>query len=201
MVEIANGAYKLELTTTDLNTNGVFELGCSISGSTSPPTVYDVIGTLSYGLTVDNDVATPSSFWAEPKAGAAAASYGELLNNMLPVSTGDISTLIGTPAQGDIATDILNVSRRQTAVTSGTAQAGGVTTITLAAGDFATSQIIKNGTLAIVGGTGAGQSAAINSYDGSTKIATITCLNSSNGQWVIYPNNTSIYVVYAASKR
>ncbi|MEW8027843.1 MAG: hypothetical protein AB2806_08900 [Candidatus Thiodiazotropha sp.] len=55
---------------------------------------------------------------------------------------------------------------------TGTAQAGTVNTITLAA--VATSDDIAGGWIFLVSGTGAGQGAMIDAYDGGTKVATLS---------------------------
>lgn len=57
---------------------------------------------------------------------------------------------------------------------TGTAIAGGATTITLAAGASAVDSAYVGMTLNVTGGTGLGQSAVIKSYVGSTKVATFT---------------------------
>ncbi len=72
---------------------------------------------------------------------------------------------------------------------SGTAQAGGANTITLAAAASATDNLYKGETLAITGGTGAGQARIVTAYVGATKVATIA------RAWATNPDNTSIYAV------
>jgi hypothetical protein len=57
---------------------------------------------------------------------------------------------------------------------TGTATAGGASTITLAAGASAVDGAYNGLTVYITGGTGSGQSAVISSYVGSTKVATLT---------------------------
>lgn len=72
-------------------------------------------------------------------------------------------------------------------ITSGTAQAGAAGTITLAAGESATTDIFAGDRVIIVAGTGVGEHGIITTYDGSTKIATMS------QNWVIQPDNTSEY--------
>lgn len=72
-------------------------------------------------------------------------------------------------------------------VTSGTAQAGGSNTITLASGESATTNIFRGDRIIIVAGTGVGEHGIVTAYDGSTKIATMA------ESWVITPDNTSEY--------
>ena len=72
---------------------------------------------------------------------------------------------------------------------SGTAQAGGASTITLKAGASAVNDFYNKQLLKIVAGTGAGQSEYIDDYVGATKVATMA------SAWKTQPDNTSIYVI------
>ena len=85
--------------------------------------------------------------------------------------------------------------------TTGTAQAGTSTTITLASGESATDDYYvqldgadanQGMVIKIVGGTGAGDpSRKITGYVGSTKVATV------DSAWVTTPDSTSVYEIYA----
>jgi len=72
---------------------------------------------------------------------------------------------------------------------SGTAQAGGANTITLAAGASATTNFYIGYSVVINSGTGSGQVGLISSYNGSTKVATMAA------NWTTAPDATSVYVV------
>lgn len=73
-------------------------------------------------------------------------------------------------------------------IISGTAQAGGASTITLETSQASTINGFYNGyVILITGGTGAGQSRLISDYVGSTEVATIV------GSWTTPPDNTSTY--------
>lgn len=73
---------------------------------------------------------------------------------------------------------------------SGTMQAGSAsTTAVLASGASASNDYYNNALLAIVSGTGAGQSQYISDYVGATRTATM------NGTWVTTPDNTSVYAI------
>jgi hypothetical protein len=74
-------------------------------------------------------------------------------------------------------------------IRSGTAQGGGASTITLDSGASATNNLYQNQIVTITGGTGAGQSAIVTSYVGSTKVATIV------GTWAVNPDATSHFVL------
>jgi len=71
---------------------------------------------------------------------------------------------------------------------SGTAQAGAATTITLVSGASAVNDFYKNDGLYILSGTGAGQFRFISGYVGATKVATVAT-------WATNPDATSVYVV------
>jgi len=79
-----------------------------------------------------------------------------------------------------------------TAMITGTAQAGGASTITLAAGASSTPGFYDDMVVFIVSGTGAGQTRKISSdttYNGTTKVATVT------EAWAVQPDNTSVYQI------
>jgi hypothetical protein len=75
-------------------------------------------------------------------------------------------------------------------IETGTAQSGSTsTTIKLRSGAPATDDIFKDQAVAIISGTGAGQTNRITAYVGSTKVATVETT------WVTTPDNTSVYIV------
>jgi hypothetical protein len=74
-------------------------------------------------------------------------------------------------------------------VTSGLAQAGAATTITLGSHESATDYLFKGLAVTICGGTGIGQVRTIVSYIGSTKVATI------DRAWITNPDSTSLYEI------
>jgi len=76
--------------------------------------------------------------------------------------------------------------------TTGTAQAGGSTTITLAASDTQVDNFYTDNTITITGGTGAGQHRLVTNYVSSTKVATVSVA------WSVTPDATSTYEVINA---
>lgn len=70
-----------------------------------------------------------------------------------------------------------------------TAQAGGASSITLAAGASATDDAYKNMTVRLTGGTGSGQERKVTAYNGTTKVATV------DPAWTTNPDATSTYSV------
>ena len=73
----------------------------------------------------------------------------------------------------------------------GTAQGGGATTVTLAAGASATDDLYNGWEVRIIGGVGIGQKRRITAYAGATKRATV------DAAWLVNPDATSIYVITA----
>lgn len=72
---------------------------------------------------------------------------------------------------------------------TGTAQAGGSTTITLPTTFSATDSIYNTYDIMITSGTGIGQRRTISAYVGSTKVATVSA-------WTTNPDSTSVFVIY-----
>jgi hypothetical protein len=79
---------------------------------------------------------------------------------------------------------------------TGTAQAGGASTITLAAGASATDDAYLGMIIDITSGTGSGQQAMIVGYNGTTKVATVIS-NTATGVWAVNPGGTSVYAIRA----
>ncbi len=76
-----------------------------------------------------------------------------------------------------------------TALTSGTAQAGGATSVTLAGTANANNDYYNNYYIKITGGTGSGEIQQITDYNGTTKVAT-------TGAWGTQPDDTSAYSIF-----
>ena len=83
----------------------------------------------------------------------------------------------------------ITIDATSTNHTSGTAQGGTVSTITLKSASSSTDNIYESMFVEITGGTGAGQSRIIDSYVGSTKVATV------HPNWDTAPDATSVYSV------
>ena len=80
---------------------------------------------------------------------------------------------------------------------TGTAQAGGSQTITLASGASSVDNYYAGQWIIILAGTGAGQAAVrISSYVGSSRVATITTIS---GAWKTQPDDTSMYAILPSS--
>ena len=137
-------------------------------------------------------IATIAPNWAVPPDGTSVYL-------VRPVGVVDVQSL-GAPALATIENEVLDsaLSAHVTSLTlgaamqvpqAGTAQAGGATSITLAAAASATNELYDRCIVQIIGGTGAGQIALITAYNGGTKVATTA------PGWATQPDVTSIYVV------
>lgn len=195
LVESGNGLYKQELVgSTDLNVAGKTAVLCSGSGVTSPLMIFDVVQDPAYQANINGDLAIPDDVLdVALSAHTTSGTSGAALNN-LDAPTSSILSAIST-----VQVDVDDVQNRVPPI--GTAQAGSANTITLASTESATSQVIRFSVIRIVSGTGAGQTAKISDYNGSTKVATIVCTNSTtNGNWITNPDATSVYLIYPASR-
>ena len=74
---------------------------------------------------------------------------------------------------------------------SGTAQAGAASTITLAAGASASDDAYRGMRIKTTGGTGSGQARVISTYNGTTKVATVS------EAWTTPPDVTTTYSIDA----
>jgi hypothetical protein len=93
-----------------------------------------------------------------------------------------------TPATHDVGYSA-GQRLRYLILTGNTAQAGGASTITLAAAESAQSNIFNQNIISLVAGTGAGQTRLIAEYDGTTKIATV------DRAWDVQPIAGTVYEI------
>ncbi len=128
---------------------------------------------LDHLLAVDYDPAVPP--------GVATALFNELIENNAGVSRYTAAALAQAPAGGG--------GLGETQLRANTAQAGAASTITLDAGASAVDDYYKHAIIALTGGTGAGQSQIVNSYVGSTKVATMAAA------WATAPDATTTFVI------
>lgn len=132
---------------------------------------------------------------------SAPSTFYLRLYNDTPVETDSLGDLTGEPSGNGYAAQELtrNGTGWPTVALifgsgsdeSGTAQAGAASTITLAVAANGTDDYYKYATIKITGGTGAGQKRVIESYVGSTKVATVS------ENWTVTPDATSTYTIYA----
>jgi len=74
-------------------------------------------------------------------------------------------------------------------ISFGTAQAGAIGSITLAASSSALDDFFNNGLICITAGVGVGQARRILDYDGTTKVVTVA------NNWVTAPDDTTEYLI------
>lgn len=144
------------------------------------------------------------------KAGAAFGAGGgvatELANGWYKyvAAVGDLDTIGALAMRVAVATaDTIDVVHQVTAfdlnaaadstISAGTAQAGAVGSITLAAAEPAVDNALAGVVCRIVSGTGAKQTRLITAYNGTTKVAT------PDRNFTTAPDNTSVYVLIAAN--
>ena len=95
------------------------------------------------------------------------------------------------PGYGPLLKGCAMAEKINAADVTGTAQAGAAGTITLAAAASAVDDAYQYFRISIDGGTGAGQSGVIRSYNGTTKVATMY------EDWSTAPDVTSTYTIHA----
>jgi len=104
------------------------------------------------------------------------------------VQQGATDTDVGFLVHLDRRTSLTGVYNAATAALyAGTATAGGVSTITLAAGASAVDDFYNNTLLTLTAGTGSGQALYVLDYDGTTKVATVAT------PWATQPDGTTEY--------
>ena len=113
---------------------------------------------------------------------------GDVLNVVAAIPVANVTQWSGGSIATPFASGIPVVNLSPTARRN-TATAGGATSVTLDSGASSVTDFYKGSTIAIVGGTGAGQSAVCTAYNGSTKVATTT------PAWVTNPDSTSVFEV------
>lgn len=166
----AKGDYKIALSQTETNAD---KLRFSGKSSTSnivvvPQTIYTVPAGFT-GLTISTGAVT---------VGTNNDKTGYSLTQTFPANFSSLSI------------DSSGLINDGSMLRKNTAQAGAATTITLDASASATDNLYRRGIIAIVSGTGAGQTRIITGYVGSTKVATVDT-------WTTNPDNTSVFAIYA----
>lgn len=142
---------------------------------TADPAIF----TMAVGDTVDV-VAVPTSI-ADIQSRIPAVLVSGYMSSSIEAIDGN-AALVNT-LKDHIGADVLE---------SDTAQAGSANTITLVAGSSAVDDYWNDFALHINGGTGSGQFARIEDYNGTTKVATI---QTATGNWQTNPDATSTYVI------
>jgi hypothetical protein len=198
------GIYELQIADARFAVSSAKSLLISISGATGgaecdvlvPLRDVDPYDAVRAGLTALPNVASGSA-GAIPTTGTGA--------NQISVSSGQVIIQAGSgTGQLDFTSGVVKANVTQFSGTTskwgtnapgdlhtGTAQAGGSDTITLASGASATNDLYRGCCIAVISGTGAGQARVVVTYVGSTKVATV------DGAWTTNPDSSSVYAVRA----
>jgi len=119
------------------------------------------------------------------KPGTSTALLNELVENDSGVSRFTANALEEAPSGGG--------GSGLSAVTTGTAQAGAASTITLASGESATDDIFLGSRIVLTGGTGEKQARMVTDYNGTTKVLTV------DRAWQTNPDATTTYEIQGAA--
>jgi hypothetical protein len=155
----------------------------------------------SYGqLLIDNVNTTISSRSSHAAADVWAVATREItglttagLADFFDKSSG---LVYASSVSGSVVKEIVDsiVSGNETYLRTGTAQSGTTNTITLDSGASSTDGQYKNAIITLTGGTGSPQTAIIDSYNGTTKVATVT------DTWAIVPDSTTVFKIFPMGK-
>lgn len=161
----SSGIYTLDLTATEMNadTVAVIVKTTSSGAKTTPVVLYTAARSI-------NDLAFPTTTGRSMDVDAAGG-----------VEVGSFQA--GALTAAAFAAGATPIIR------TGTAAAGGASTITLDAGASAVDSVYIGNQVAIVSGTGIGQTRMITGYVGATKVATV------GAAWTTNPDATSVFVL------
>lgn len=211
-IATASGMYYLDLTSTEMNADcvAVIVKTTSSGAKTTPIVLYpQEAGDIPVDIQSISGDATAADNAESFFDGTGYAGTNNVIPTVSSVATGGITSssfAAGAINAAAIASDAITDAKVASDVTiasvtgavgsvtedfvhTGTAQAGGASSITLAAGASATDNIYNYQRIDITDGTGIGQSAIITDYVGSTKVATV------DYAWNVTPDNTSVYRV------
>ena len=160
------------------------ELTSDISGLNNISTA-DVLAQAAQALTnYDPPTYAETLAWAN-QIGTSATIADAVWDEILTGATHNIATSAGRRLR-ELAS---------TVVYTGTAASGAATSITLDSGASATDGAYDPALIAIIGGTGAGQSRLIMEYVGSTRTAYV------DRDWKVNPSSDSEFIIYADAGR
>lgn len=146
-------------------------------------------------LTIEGEAAYLSAIYQ----GVTLGNFYIRLFNDTPAKEDMLGNLAGEPAGNGYVAQLIERSSIGWPVLdktipideSGIAQGGGIRTIILAATASAINDFYTYSSVEIVGGAGTGQRREIVGYDGSTGECVL------DRDWLIVPDNTSLYTVYS----
>lgn len=138
------------------------------------------------------DINSRSSHSAAQAGTDAASKVLTTPANKLATSQGGNVTVENVnDCKADVAGALSDIHLDHLTTRANTAQAGGNNTITLDSGASSDDNWYNGQAIVIVSGTGAGQSRKIDSYNGTTKVATV------DSNWITNPDDTSGFIILA----
>jgi hypothetical protein len=176
---LADGIYSLELTATDTSTPGRLDLYCQCAGAAPFEAHYVVVPQVTYDQIMTADYASVADIVAGVMTEPVPGSF----------TAGQAGFEIGAQSFTGGVTRI------------GTAQAGAAGSITLDTGASSVDDFYNQKRIVIMSGTGAGQSAIIADYVGSTRVASTFCEGTTDGSWRTNPSSSSIFVILPRNKQ
>lgn len=165
---------------------GHYDIDFSVS------TYFTGSGPSSMSIDVDDGVYT----WQAVEVMYLVAGTGTGDLTQIPVAVKDITGTAAAIIAGSVTSNLLASGDYLDAigvVRKETAAAGAAGSITLDASASASNDLYNGLYIAIVGGTGDGQTRRIRDYVGATKVATIF------PNWAVNPDNTSVFIIFAGT--
>ena len=189
------GLYRLDLPNAVLASGNGQSVVVYLSGATNmAPCVLEIELTATNNQSTGFGLSNVSSNVVEIGGSAVSTSTAQLGVNLVNISGSAVSTStaqLGTNVVNWGATAVGTIPPDVMWLRSGTAQAGGSSTITLDSGASATNSFYNNAVIFIRSGTGAGQTNIITGYVGSTKVATV------GASWATNPSSSSVFTIAA----
>ncbi len=178
------------VTTTTTATNVTTVNGLAANVITAASIATDAIGAAEIADGAIDAGALASDTITAAKIATDAIGAAELAADS--ITSSEIATgAIGAAEIADAALDRATyaVDTGHISIRSNTATAGANGTITLDASASAVDDFYNNATILLTGGTGAGQTRAVQDYTGATKVLTV------NANWATNPDNTTTFAL------
>jgi hypothetical protein len=157
-----NGHYTIALTTTNTDTKGRLTIASGNTAHTMPTHSYSVVASETFNALITNDITS-----------AVVRVSGDQFGNTLSIPS--LATKSTVPA-----------------LRSATAQAGGANSITLDSFSSDVTDLFANMVILLTSGTGEGQTRTISTYNGTTKVATVSA------PWTVTPDGSTTFTIVPA---
>lgn len=198
---IANGIYYCVLDATDTNTIGPMSIEIHVSGALPQSVECRVLSAAQYdalyGTVAFSTLAASALANLDATVSSRLASSAYTAPDSAAVITDAVWDEVLTAATHNVASSAGRRVRQlaSTIIYDGIAVSSTENTITLGAGAASTDGAYDPGIVAIVGGTGLGQSRLILQYAGAARTAVV------DRDWKVNPDATSEYVIIASEGR